>query len=160
MIRSMIPAAALMAFVVAAPKAEMQTAKNIVGTWTLVAADIQRVGYRVQVFGSNPIGRLMFGSDGHYTLIFLRRDLPKIASYDRTSETADESQAIVQGSIAHFGTYMVDGDFLIFRIEGGTFPNWTGADQRRKFTLVEDELTYISPGSTGFPTKVTMRRNK
>src|SRR6476661_8511960 len=98
MIRSMIPAAALIAFVVAAPRAEMQTAKNIVGTWTLVAADIRRVGYRVQVFGPNPIGRLMFGSDGHYALIFLRRDLPQIASHDRTRESGDESQAIVQGS--------------------------------------------------------------
>ena len=157
--RCMILGAALAAFCVAVPRAETQTAKDIVGTWTLVAADIHRAGYRVQTFGPNPSGTLLFGSDGHYALVFLRRDLPTIASHDRTSETTDESQAVVQGSIAHFGTYVVDGNSLVFHIEGGTFPNWTGADQRRKFTLVGNELTYTSPGSTGFPTQVILRRN-
>jgi hypothetical protein len=153
--------AAVMATVccIATPRAEAQTAKDLVGTWTLVSADIHRSGYRIQVFGPDPSGRLMFGGDGRYALVFLRRGLPTIASHDRTSERPDESQAVVQGSIAHFGTYAVDGDALVFHIEGGTFPNWTGADQRRKFALVGDKLDYTSPGSTGFPTQVTMRRN-
>src|SRR3954463_5443546 len=140
--------------------ADAQSAKDIVGTWTLEAADIQRTGYRIQVFGPDPVGTLMFGSDGHYVLVFLRRDLPQIASHDRTKESGDESQAIAQGSIAHFGTYMVDGDTLALHIQGGTFPNWNGADQRRKFTLAGDKLTYTSPGSSGFPVQVTMRRNR
>ena len=160
MIRRTISAAALAAACCsAASSVEAQTAKDLVGTWTLVAADIHRGGYRTQVFGPDPSGTLIFGGDGHYALVFLRRDLPKIASHDRTSERPDDSQAVVQGSIAHFGTYAVDGDALVFHIEGGTFPNWTGADQRRKFALVGDKLDYTSPGSTGFPTQVTMRRN-
>jgi len=153
------PAAIAVAVCLAAGGAVAQTDKNIVGTWTLVAADVHRAGYRIQVFGPDPIGRLQFDGGGHYSLIFLRRDLPKIASHDRTSETPDESQAITQGSIAHFGTYLVDGDTLVFHIEGGTFPNWTGVDQRRKFSLDGNRLIYISPGSTGFPTQVTMQRN-
>jgi len=157
--RCMISAAVMAtACCVAASGAEAQTAKDLVGTWTLVSADIHRSGYRIQVFGPDPSGRLMFGGDGRYALIYLRRDLPRIASHDRTSETSDESQAIVQGSIAHFGTYAVDGNVLVFHIEGGTFPNWTGADQRRPFTLAGNVLTYTSPGSAGFPVKVTVRR--
>jgi Lipocalin-like domain len=144
----------------AASNAEAQAAEGVVGTWTLVAADIQRDGYRLQTFGPDPSGTLLLGGDGHYALIFLRRDLPRIASRDRTSETPNESEAIAQGSIAHFGTYVVDGDALVFRIQGGTFPNWTGSDQRRKFTLVGNTLRYTSPGSTGFPTQVTMRRDR
>src|SRR5690242_18338505 len=113
--RRMISAAVLATVCcIAAPGAKTQTAKDLVGTWTLLSADIQRAGYRIQTFGPNPSGRLLFGSDGRYALIFLRRDLPTIASHDRTSETPDESQAIVQGSIAHFGTYVVDGNALVF----------------------------------------------
>ena len=117
---------------------------------------------KIEAFGPNPSGTLVFGSDGRYALIFLRRDLPKIAANDRLSQTADESRTIAKGSIAHFGTYRVDetGKFLVFRIESSTFPNWTGAEQRRPFSLSGDELTYTSPGSIGAATQVVVRRAK
>ena len=61
--------------------ADAQMARNFVGTWTLVSAvSEQPDGGKVEIFGSNPIGTIMFGSDGHYALIVLRSDLPKIAS--------------------------------------------------------------------------------
>jgi Lipocalin-like domain len=147
---------------VAAPDAAAQTARDLVGTWKLVSAAAQQGGTKTDMFGPDPSGTLVFGSDGHYALIFLRRDLPKVASDSRTSATPDESRAIAQGSIAHFGTYTVDetGEVLVLRIEGSTFPNWDGAEQRRAFSLSGDELTYTSPGSTGVATQVTMRRVK
>ena len=146
----------------AGPRAEAQTAQDIVGTWTLVSAVAQHGGTQIETFGPNPTGTLMFGSDSRYALIFLRRDLPKVASNNRASQTSEESQAIAQGSIGHFGTYRVDASdkSLVFRIEGSTFPNWIGAEQRRPFTLSGDELTYTSPGSTGVATQVVVRRAK
>ena len=147
---------------VAASRVNAQTAQDIVGTWTLVSAVVQQGGTKTDTFGPNPSGTLMFGSDGHYALIFLRRDLPKVASNNRTSETPDESRAIAQGSVAHFGTYTVaEADkTLVLHVESSTFPNWDGAEQRRAFSLSGDELTYTSPGSTGVATQVTMRRVK
>ena len=146
----------------AGAQAEAQTARDLVGTWTLVSATIQAGDVKMETFGPDPNGTLMFGSDGRYTLIFLRQDLPKLASNVRQSQTADESRSITKGSIAHFGTYRVDeaGKFIVFRIEGSTFPNWTGAEQRRPFSLAGDELTYISPGSTGVATQIVVRRAK
>jgi len=145
-----------------APRADAQTAHDLVGTWALVSATIQSGDTKMDAFGPDPSGTLMFGSDGHYALIFLRRDLPKITSNIRLSQTVDESRAIAKGSIAHFGTYKVDetGKFLVFRIESSTFPNWTGAEQRRPFSLSGDELTYTSPGSIGVATQVVVRRAK
>jgi hypothetical protein len=105
----------------------------------------------------------MFGSDGRYMLTYLRRDLPKVASDSMTRQTADESEAIAQGSISHFGTYSVDpvSKTLVFRIESSTFPNWTGTEQRRPLSLSGDELTYTNPeGQTGFDTHVVLRRIK
>ena len=43
-------------------------------------------------------------ANGRYVLVIARADLPKVASNNRTMATPEESQAIVQGSIAHFGT--------------------------------------------------------
>jgi len=145
----------LAVFFFATLRADAQTANDLVGTWTLVSAVSQ-----IDTFGPNPSGTMMFSSDGHYALIFLRRNLPKVASANRMSETPDEAQAIAQGSIAHFGTYTVADKALILRIESSTFPNWTGAEQRRPFSLAGDELTYTSPGSTGVPAKVILRRVK
>lgn len=143
-------------------RADAQTNRDIVGTWTLVSAVAQQGGARTDVFGPNPSGTLVFGSDGRYVLAFLRSDLPKFASNNRASGTPDENKAVVQGSIAHFGTYAVDeaGKTLAFRIESSTFPNWAGVEQRRDMALGGDQLTYTSPGSAGTAAQVTMRRVK
>ena len=142
--------------------AEAQTAQDLAGTWTLASATIHSGEVKMDMFGPDPSGTLMFDRDGHYALIFLRRDLPKVLSNNRISQTAEESRSIAKGSIAHFGTYRVDetGRFFVFRIESSTFPNWSGAEQRRPFTLSGDGLTYISPGSTGVATEIVLRRAK
>ena len=158
LVMTVVAASSAAALSFAVPKASAQAARDIVGTWTLVSA----VAARNDVFGADPSGTLVFGSDGHYALVFLRRGLPKFAATDRRSGTPDENKSVVQGSIAHFGTYAVDeaGKTLVFHIEASTFPNWTGAEQHRAFSLHGDELTYTSPGSIGVATQVTMRRVK
>jgi len=142
--------------------AQAQTAQDLVGTWTLASATIRSGEVKMDMFGPDPSGTLMFGRDGHYALIFLRRDLPKLTSNNRLSQTVEETRDITKGSIAHFGTYAVDetGKFLVLRIESSTFPNWAGAEQRRPFSLSGDELTYISPGSSGVATDIVLRRAK
>ena len=142
--------------------ADAQTARDIVGTWTLVSAVARQGGAATDVFGPDPSGTIVFGGDGRYALIFVNRDMPKFASNNRASGTADENRAVVQGSVAHFGTYTVDeaGKTLALRIGGSTFPNWAGVEQRRAMALSGDELTYTSPGSAGAATQVTMRRAK
>jgi hypothetical protein len=87
----------------AVPRAEAQTAQDLVGTWTLVSATIQAGEVKMDVYGPDPRGTLMFGSDGRYALIFMRRDLPKLTYNTRMSQTVEESRAITKGSIAHFG---------------------------------------------------------
>ncbi|WP_336492595.1 lipocalin-like domain-containing protein [Methylobacterium nigriterrae] len=148
--------------VTAAPRVAAQSAQDIVGTWTLVSAVAVQDGARIETFGTNPTGTLMFGSNGRYALIFLRNDLPALASNNRMVGTLDENRAIAQGGIAHFGNYRVDeaDRVLVFYIEKSTFPNWDGAEQRRAYALSKDELTYTSPGSTGIATKVTLQRLK
>jgi len=155
-------AAFLLSICFGAAGAEAQTAQDLVGTWTLASATIRSGEVKMDMFGPDPSGTLMFGRDGHYALIFLRRDLPKLTSNNRLSQTVEESRDITKGSIAHFGTYAVDetGKFLVLRIESSTFPNWAGAEQRRPFSLSGDELTYISPGSSGVATEIVLRRAK
>ena len=58
--------------------AAAQTAKDLVGTWTLVSNDTVRPdGTRVPTFGANPKGIIVFGSDGRFIYLLSRGDLPK-----------------------------------------------------------------------------------
>jgi Lipocalin-like domain len=131
-----------------------QSAKDLVGTWTIVSAE---------AFGPNPKGLLIFQSDGRYSLMLMRADLPKYVSNNRAQGNPEEYKAIGAGSISYFGTYSVSGSDLILRVEHSSFPNWTGTEQRRtNLTLTGDELKYTNtaPSVGGPPAVLVWRRAK
>ena len=56
--------------------------------------------------------------------------------------TAEENKATAQGTITYFGTYSVNEPdrTIAIHVEGSSFPNWNGTDQKRLFEITEDEL--------------------
>ncbi|MCO4876970.1 lipocalin-like domain-containing protein [Paraburkholderia caribensis] len=132
--------------------ADSPTTSTLVGTWRLVSVTVLKSGSEVEILGQDPKGQLVLNSDGHYVLVGFRADLPSLGSGDRLMGTADENRRIVQGSLAHFGTYTVDrtAQLIVFHIQKGIFPNWDGQTQERPFTLEGDRLTYRTPGSFGY----------
>src|ERR1700731_1262631 len=84
----------------------------------------------------------MLDSVGHFAALTFRADQQKFASNNRLEATAEESKTLLSGTLAHYGTYSVADNVLVFHIERSTFPNWDGIEQRRPFTLKGDELTY------------------
>ena len=94
---------------------------------------------------------------------FIAANLPKFASSNRATGSADENKAVVGGSLTHFGTYVVNeaDKSLTYRIESATFPNWDKTDQKRSFVITGDELKYTVPaGSAGGTGTVTWKRAK
>ena len=86
--------------------------------------------------------------DGRFSIIVIRANLPKFASNNRVKGTAEENQTVVQGSIAHYGSYAVASEkerTVNLRIEGSTFPNWDGQDQKRVMTVKGDEMRVTTP---------------
>jgi hypothetical protein len=117
------------------------SAKDLVGTWTLVEVD---------AYGPNRKEAAMFDANGRFSMIFLRGDLPKYAANSRTQAAPAESKVTVDGSLAYFRTYYLSGTDLTFHIEGSTFANWTGGDQKRiNVTVTADELKYVQPTPSG-----------
>jgi hypothetical protein len=142
-------AAGLLGLALPAGHASAQTAKDLVGTWSIASVTAEQSETRVELFGSDPQGILVLDENGRYALMVLRPDLPAFASNDRTAGTLEENRAVVQGSIAHFGTYAVEeADTLVFRIEASTFPNWAGAEQKRLFMLTGGRLEYTIPAAS------------
>jgi hypothetical protein len=147
-ISSVFTASALI-FGVFLPREEAvaETAKDLVGTWTLVSITREQDGKKTDYFGPNPQGQLIFAPNGRFATIFLRSDVPKFASDNREAGTPEENKAAVQGGLAYFGTYSVSemDKIITYHIEGSTFPNWRGVDQKRLFKLSGDEFTYTNP---------------
>jgi hypothetical protein len=112
-------------------------ADQLTGTWLLVSMQNDK---KVEILGEHPLGMLVFDSGGHFASQVRRSDLPKFASPDRTKATPDESQVIVRGSMALYGTYTVDKGTLHLHVVSSAFPNWDGADQVRTVILQEDTL--------------------
>ena len=137
--------------VLAAGDAFAQTAKELVGTWTLVSAVTEQGGTKTDTFGPNAKGILMVDANGRYVIAFARADLPKIASNNRTTATPEENKAIVGGSLTHFGTISVNAadKTFTFKIETATFPNWSGTEQKRPFTISGDQLRYTAAAASG-----------
>ena len=140
-----------------------QTAKDLVGTWKPVSVTVTGPdGRKSEPFGPNPNSILTFDATGRFVLVNTRPDLPKVASNNRMQGTAEENKAIVQGSIAYFGTYSVVDKVIIEKVEGGTWPNWVGTEQKRPIiSLTGDEMKLSTPAaSVGGTAENTYKRIK
>ena len=139
--------------------------EQIVGTWTVTSFErTYPDGRKDQDFGPTPKGVQTFDANGHFTLILLRPDLPKVASNDRLKQTPEESQAIATGSIAYYGTYTANEQekSLDLKLNGTTYTNQLGQPAKRIITLITaDELRYRNPtSSSGTTLEVVWKREK
>jgi hypothetical protein len=143
--------------------ASAKTAKEqLVGSWTLVSLTAGDGADQTLPYGPHPKGTMMVDANGRFSITVLRYDLPKFAASNRTTGTPEENKAIVQGSIAYFGTYTIDEATRVItvKVEGSTFPNFDGGTQTRILSFAGDEVTYLNPTPSmgGGPAKVTYRR--
>lgn len=145
--------------------AKQKTLKEqLIGTWLVVSnVTTSPDGTKVDTFGPNPKGIFIYESNGRFAIISIRAGIPKFASDNRSTGTADENKAVVQGSIAYFGTYSVNeaDKSLTAQVESATFPNWVGDTQKRKIAISGDDLTFLNPGgSAGGSAEIKLKRAK
>ena len=140
--------------------------EKIVGTWTFVSsANVMPDGTKIdQWAGSTPKGIFMLDGNGHFAFFITRSDLPKFAGKAVTDGTAAEYKAVMTGFVGSFGTYTVNeaDKTIITHVEGSSFPNLVGLDQKRLITtLTADELKYGNPVNTASGTvEATWKRVK
>lgn len=123
---------------------------SLAGTWSLVAADdLHPDGRRTPGYGDGPEGRLIIDAAGRYSLQIFKRERARFVSGDKRKGSPAEYESAVLGSSTHFGTVRVDdaARILTFRIDRASYPNWEGTEQKRRFELIGDELSYQVPSA-------------
>jgi hypothetical protein len=133
--------------------AQKSLKEQIVGSWDFVVAEVTAAdGKKSFPFGETPKGILIFTADGRFAQIHVASDVPKIASGNRLTGTAEEYAAINRRSLSVFGSYTVDEDkkTVTYRITSSTFPNWEGEAQTRTIDkLTADEFVNTNPNVAG-----------
>jgi hypothetical protein len=151
-------------FLASAPHSLAQSAKSLAGAYSGVSfVTTDAAGKSTPTFGENPRAMLVLTPEGRYSIIVMRASLPKFASNSRVKGTPEETKAVVDGSIAHFGRYTIDekDKSITFHVESSTFPNWDGVPQKRPFTVKGDEFSYKVPSaSAGGSAVATWKRIK
>jgi hypothetical protein len=146
--------------------AQQKTLKDqVTGHWIFVSSiDTNKDGTKTNRFGPNAKGLVMFDPSGRFSFFISRADIPKFAANSINQGTAEENKAVLQGSIAYYGTWTVDeaSKTLITNVEAATYPNLNGATQKRTITsLTADELKYTNPATTaGTSSDVIWKRAK
>src|SRR5947208_16805542 len=155
MISRMIGAALALALCATAAAAQPATAlkDQIVGSWDFVVAEVTAPdGKKSFPFGETPKGLLIFTADGRFAQIHIAGDVPKIASNNRLTGTAEEYAEIMRRSLSVFGTYTVDetSKTVTYNIVSSSFPNWEGEAQTRNIDkLTAEEFVNTNPNVGG-----------
>ena len=137
--------------------------RQLVGTWMLASWEQKKAdGTKVRRYGENPLGIAFFDADGRYIISVMRSDRTKYASGALWQGTAEENKATADGTITYFGTYSVSeaDSSIAIHIDGSSFPNWNGVDQKRIVAITGDQLTLTVRPPTGEIVDVVWKRAK
>ena len=131
---------ALMLTSMAASSTLAQNRPAVVGTWKLLSYELefQDTGERRPGLGPRPSGYVIFTPGGRI-MVFLQADGRKGATTE--AERAEAFRTLN----AYTGKYRLEGNTWITSVDAAWIPEWVGNEQRRFFTLKDDDhLTVLA----------------
>jgi hypothetical protein len=78
--------------------AAQTTAKDLVGTWTLVSITIERDGKKIDFYGPNPQGQAMFDANGRVSSIITVRIFPNSRPITASRELQKKTRPSCRGA--------------------------------------------------------------
>jgi len=119
--------------------------EQIVGAWRQVSIYTEEGGVKTQPYGEKIVGLAVFDRSGYVISFLSKAELPKFAASNRLKGTDEEYRAVMQGIIAGFGTYTIDGDTVSIAWVASSYPNRAGTTEKRTYNIVGDEMTAVNP---------------
>lgn len=120
-----------------------QLAKQIVGSWRMISwtYEILETGEVKDALGKNPRGFINYSPDGRMMVLVLKQDRITPAAL---VPTADEKIALYDTMFAYAGTYSVEADRVVHKLDMSWNKLWEGTEQVRFITTDGRALTYRS----------------
>ncbi len=110
------------------------------GAWKLVSYDVevQATGEKFPPMGKHPAGYVVFTPEARVWFVLT-------GDGRRPGKTAEEKAALLDSLVAYTGTYRVEGDKWITKVEVAWNPEWVGTEQSRSFKVDGDRLQVLTP---------------
>jgi len=117
---------------------------RIIGTWRMLSWKRKLVdsGDERDALGPNPFGYLNYSPDGRLMVFVLKGGRPKPKSSPLTPE---EKVILFDSLFAYVGSYTVESDRVIHKLDGSWNELWTGTTQTRLLSFEDGRLIYTTP---------------
>jgi hypothetical protein len=114
--------------------------QKVHGIWQLVSYEIevQATGQKVPVMGQNPTGYVTFAPEGRVFFVLTGEGR-------KPAKTDQERAELLSTLVAYTGTYRVEGDKWITKVDVAWNPEWVGTDQIRSFKVDGEQLQVLTP---------------
>jgi hypothetical protein len=110
------------------------------GAWKLLSyeVEIQATGQKEPVMGRNPTGFVIFTPEGRAMFILTGEGR-------KPAKSVQERAELLSSLVAYTGTYRIEGDKWITKVEVAWNPEWVGTEQTRSFRVDGDRLQVLTP---------------
>jgi hypothetical protein len=116
--------------------------EGVVGAWSLASFDTdERDGSSKPRFGQDPVGYLLYTSDGHMAAVLAGTHRPELKSPSGSSSTEEQRTLALANFLAYAGRYDIRGDRVFHHVEVSVFTNLMGTTLERRFKIEGDVLT-------------------
>ena len=114
--------------------------QQVIGFWKLVSyvVEIQVTGQIEPVMGQHPTGYVNFSPEGRVMFILTGEGR-------KPAKTAEERADLLSTLVAYTGTYRIEGDRWITKVDVAWNPEWVGTEQARNFKIDGERLQVLSP---------------
>ena len=113
---------------------------KVAGVWKLVSYEIevQATGQWEPVMGKNPTGYVIFTTEMRVWFVLTGEGR-------KPAKTVEERAELLNTLVAYTGTYRIEGDTWITKVEVAWNPEWVGTEQKRFFKVEGDRLQVLTP---------------
>ena len=113
---------------------------QIQGVWKLLSYDVetQATGQKEPPMGKNPTGYVIFTPEGRVFFVLTGEGR-------KAAKTVQERADLLSSLVAYTGTYRLEGDQWITKVEVAWNPEWIGTEQRRFFKVEGERLHVHTP---------------
>jgi hypothetical protein len=114
--------------------------ERVTGFWQLVSyvVEVQATGQIEPVMGQHPTGYVYFSPEGRVMFILTGEGR-------KPAKTAEERANLLGTLVAYTGTYRIEGDRWITKVDVAWNPEWVGTEQARNFRIEGDRLQVLTP---------------